>query len=209
MHRHREWSVLGLLAGLIVLAAPITAYAREYNVTTLGTATTTGYAINAGGQVTGDWLTAEDVDRAFLVTPEGGATDLGTLGGATSTGYAINARGQVAGVSVTAKGRSRAFLYTPGKGMVDLGTLGGATSTGYAINARGQVTGESVTADGATHAFLYRDGKIRDLNAMLDRRTAAHVMLTSGRGINDAGWILARGTDSRSGEMHTYVLTAY
>jgi probable HAF family extracellular repeat protein len=165
MHRHREWSVLGLLAGLIVLAAPITAYAREYNVTTLGTATTTGYAINAGGQVTGDWLTAEDVDRAFLVTPEGGVTDLGTLGG--------------------------------------------ATSTGYAINARGQVTGESVTADGATHAFLYRDGKIRDLNAMLDRRTAAHVMLTSGRGINDAGWILARGTDSRSGEMHTYVLTAY
>jgi probable HAF family extracellular repeat protein len=207
MHRHPEWNIVGALAALIALAAPSAACAGEYSLTRLGTAATTGYAINARGEVTGDWLTANDMDRAFLYNPGRGMIDLGTLGGATSIGYAINARGQVTGVSVTAKGLARAFLYTPGQGMIDLGTLGGATSTGYAIDARGQVTGESVTAGGVTHGFLYTDGKILDLNALIDRRTAAHVMLISGRGINDDGWIVARGTDSRSGEMHTYILS--
>ena len=163
MHRHPEWNIVGALAALIALAAPSAAYAGEYSLTRLGTAATTGYAINARGEVTGDWLTANDMDRAFLVTPGGDVTDLGTLGG--------------------------------------------ATSTGYTIDARGQVTGESVTAGGVTHGFLYTDGKILDLNALIDRRTSAHVMLISGRGINDDGWIVARGTDSRSGEMHTYILS--
>ncbi len=103
------------ISNAYLLAAQICAYAGEYAVTTLGTAATTGYAVNARGEVTGDWLTESDMDRAFLVTPEGGVTDLGTLGGATSTGYAINTRGQVTGESVTADGAIRAFLYRNGK----------------------------------------------------------------------------------------------
>jgi hypothetical protein len=56
MHRHREWNV-GMLTALIALAAPSAAYAGKYLVTRLGTAATTGYAINARGQVTGKSVT--------------------------------------------------------------------------------------------------------------------------------------------------------
>jgi len=173
---------------------------------TLGGATSKGYGVNASGQVTGESVTTGDVLHAFLYTPGRRMTDLGTLGGATSKGYGVNASGQVTGESVTTGGVFHAFLYTPGRGMIDLGTLGGATSTGYGINGRGQITGDSITADGATHGFLYANGIMRDLNSMIDPAIAAHVTLTSGKGINDDGWIVANGIDSRTGNTHVYLL---
>lgn len=90
--------------------------------------------------------------------------------------------------------------------MIDLGTLGGATSTGYSINARGQITGVAVTADGERHAFLYANGVMHDLNYMIDTRIASQVTLTSGKGINDNGWIVATGVNSHTGRAHTYLL---
>ncbi len=136
-------------------------------------------------------------------------TDLGTLGGGTSKGYGINASGQVTGEAVTAGGVFHAFLYTPGSGITDLGTLGGGSSTGYAINASGQVTGVAVTANGALHAFLYAKRQMRDLNSMINPTIAGYVTLDSGKGINDGGWIVANGVDSRTGETHAYLLSKH
>ncbi len=136
-------------------------------------------------------------------------TDLGTLGGGSSTGYAINANGQVTGVAVTANGRLHAFLYTSGDGMIDLGTLGGGESKGNGINASGQVTGDAVTTNGALHAFLYAKRVMLDLNSMIDPVIAAHVTLFSGKGINDDGWIVANGADSRTDMTHAYLLSKH
>ena len=141
--------------------------------------------------------------------PRYSVTDLGTLGGGTSKGYGINASGQVTGQAVKTGGVFHAFLYTPGSGMTDLGTLGGGSSTGHAINASGQVTGEAVTAGGALHAFLYAKRAMRDLNSMIDPAIAAQVTLFSGKGINDDGWIVANGVDSRTGVTHAYLLSKH
>lgn len=93
--------------------------------------------------------------------------------------------------------------------VTDLGTLGGATSKGYGINASGQVTGEAVTAGGVFHAFLYANRVMRDLNSMIDPAIAAYVILFSGKGINDDGWIVANGIDSRTGKTHAYLLSKH
>ncbi len=136
-------------------------------------------------------------------------TDLGTLGGGTSKGYGINASGQVTGEAVTARGVFHAFLVTPGSGMTDLGTLGGGSSTGYAINASGEVTGVAVTANGMLHGFLYSKHAMRDLNSLIDPALAVTLNLDSGTAINDDGWIIANGVDSRSGKAHAYLLSKH
>src|ERR1022692_4516439 len=112
---YSRWSIAGLLVALIGLGAPANAHAQRYLVTDLGTlggGASTGYGINASGQVTGEAVPA----GGFLYTPGSGMTDIGTIGGGSSTGYAINASGQVTGVAVTANGTLHAFLYTPGSG---------------------------------------------------------------------------------------------
>lgn len=127
--------------------------------------------------------------------------DLSTLGGTNSYGYAINNSGQVTGLSdMSGDAASHAFLYSNGA-MADLGSLGGIDSSGYGINNTGQVTGYSYIAGNiARHAFLYSDGKMTDLNT-LNGVSGGSVILAEGRGINDAGQIVAN-SDSRA-----YLLT--
>jgi len=75
------------------------------------------------------------------------------------------------------------------------------TSNGYAINARGQVTGQAVTARGVFHAFLSSPSR------GIDPSIAVHVMLVSGKAINDEGWIVANGVDSRTDQTYAYLLS--
>ena len=209
---YSRWSIAGLLVALIGLGAPANAHAQRYLVTDLGTlggGSSTGYAINANGQVTGVAVTANGRLHAFLYTSGNGMIELGTLGGGTSKGYGINASGQVTGEVVTAGSAFHAFLYTSGDGMIDLGTLGGGESKGNGINASGQVTGDAVTTNGALHAFLYAKRVMLDLNSMIDPVIAAHVTLFSGKGINDDGWIVANGADSRTDMTHAYLLSKH
>ncbi|TNY02694.1 hypothetical protein, partial [Escherichia coli] len=78
---------------------------------------------------------------------------------------------------------------------------GGIDSSGYGINNTGQVTGYSYIAGNiARHAFLYSDGKMTDLNTR-NGVSGGSVILAEGRGINDAGQIVAN-SDSRA-----YLLT--
>jgi probable HAF family extracellular repeat protein len=166
-----------------------------------------GLGINASGQITG-----ASSGRAFIYS-DGVMHDIGTLGssGSNSAGFAINASGQVAGFSNTADPLGpleHAFLYSEGT-MHDLGTLGGYVSYAWGINAQGQVVGSSfVDGFGAEHAFLYSGGAMHDLNTLLTGDLAPYITLSSAFGINDSGWIVALGFDSRNGNpAGAYLLT--
>ena len=73
-----------------------------------------GYAINASGQITG-----VNLNSGFLYS-NGTMIDLGDLGGGESRGLAINSAGHVTGASVPSdQGGTHAFLYRNGQ-MIDL-----------------------------------------------------------------------------------------
>jgi probable HAF family extracellular repeat protein len=150
---------------------------------------------------------AKDQSSHAITYSNGVMTDLGTLGGVESNAFAINDSGQVAGFSYLASGNYHAFL-TSGTAMLDLGTLGGANSFGDAMNSKGDVTGWAQTADGVQHAFLYSGGTMTDLNSLLaNSNLGLYVTLTESYGINDNGWIIANGVDSRTGQQTAYLLS--
>jgi probable HAF family extracellular repeat protein len=165
---------------------------------TLGGTYSYGYGINAAGQVTGlSQTTANAASHAFLYS-NGTTTDLGTLGGTSSVGQGINAAGQVTGyASTTGNAATHAFLNSYGT-MTDLGTLGGTNSYGNGINAAGQVTGQAyTTGNAAYHAFLYSNGTMTDLNTF-NGVVGSGVTLTSAQAINDAGQIVATGSNNHA-----------
>jgi probable HAF family extracellular repeat protein len=176
----------------------------------LGQSNGSANAINASGQIVGDYelggpgaIPYRGTYHAFL-SSGGSLTDLGSLGGGYSQASAINAAGQVIGVSTTASGAYHSFLYSDGK-MVDLSNLGGATGVSVsAINATGSMVGSLTTADGASHAFLYSDGVMHDLNNLLPLPTGWN--LIGAGGITDAGQIIGEASDP-SGADHGFLLT--
>jgi probable HAF family extracellular repeat protein len=193
--------------------ASAAAQAQVYSITDLGTFggnTSVGQAINASGQVTGYATTASNAAQHAFVSNGTTLTDLGTFGGSVSVGQAINASGQVTGYANTAGDAGYHAFVSNGTTLTDLGTLGGSSSYGQAINASGQVTGLANTAgDAAQHAFVSNGTSMLDLNSLIDPTSPLYgfVVLTEGRDINDSGWIVANGYDSRTGESRAYLLS--
>ena len=185
-------------------AAAAVAHWTLTDLGTLGGPFSTGYAINANGQVTGgsstqalDPITGYSGVHAF-VSRGGAMRDLGTLGGRTSVGFGINATGQVTGAADTGANASHAFLYSAGV-MTDLGTLGGSSSQGSAINATGQVAGTSNTSgDTSQRAFLYRNGQMTDLGTLGGNSSFAW-------GINNAGQVTGYSPTAGSTSEHAFV----
>jgi probable HAF family extracellular repeat protein len=85
----------------------------------------------------------------------------------------------------------------------NLGNLGGKNGVASALNNANQVVGWSEVADGTHHAFLYSNGAMQDLNALVP---PPGVVLNSAVGIDDAGRVVAFGTDA-SGVTDEYLLT--
>ncbi|HEY2685981.1 MAG TPA: hypothetical protein VGI93_20900 [Steroidobacteraceae bacterium] len=162
----------------------------------------TGQALTGGAEGQAWAYTADQVSGAY--------NWLGVIGGLYSTGYAINASGFVAGTSSVAdypNTNTHAFL-NDATGIHDLGTLGGSNSSGAGLNAASEVVGSStLPGDTVNHAFLYASGTMMDLNALVKSSPLApYVTLNSASGINDNGWIVANGVDSRTGNTHGYLL---
>ena len=177
---------------------------------TLGGIYSLGLGINNSAQVTGmsfvDPNMSSGTGFAFLYT-NGAMQNLGPVGAIASQGYAINASGQVTGYADLSGGTGLHAFISNGTSMLDLGTLGGVDSKGEGINASGQVTGQAVIATNEEHAFLYTNGSMFDLNSLISGNPLSlFVTLQEGTAINDSGWIVANGVDSRSGFSHAYLL---
>src|SRR5882724_11467827 len=147
--------LLSSIVAVLGVAISVPCDAATYSITDLGTlpgsSYSTGFGINASGQVSGVAAAAgNSVQHAFLYN-SGTIQDLGTLPANNfSQAWAINDIGQVVGQSTdfdTFEGAdTHAFLYSNGM-MQDLGTLGGALSVARGINASGQIVGISSLAD--------------------------------------------------------------
>lgn len=178
---------------------------------TLGGANSTGYGINASGQVTGAAQTADGHYRAFRTTATGRISDpgaeLGSLGGGDGRGAAINDSGVVVGSSFTADGFSHAFRSSPNGQPVtltDLGTLpGDDSSAAHAVNALGELVGISKRPGSDSHAIVVYQLQMYDLNDLIP--AGSGWLLTNASGINDAGQIV--GTGYLGGNQHAFRLT--
>jgi probable HAF family extracellular repeat protein len=158
----------------------------------------TGNAINASGQITGQSFTNDTgttgLAYRYSGVPGAGGTmaNLGTIAGSYSSGEDINDSGQVVGASSRVGTGRHAFLYTgtPGAGglMSDLGTLGGTTSQAFGINNSGQVVGYAYLNSSTFHAFVY-NGIPGNGGTMLDLGTLNGATTSAAYGINDSGFI--------------------
>ncbi len=165
--------------------------------------------INASGQIVGQQNNPEPLGYVWngLV-----ATQLiASLGDGDSEAYAINSRGQVAGwaqVSFVPLAPNHAVRWssTTATSATDLGTLGGKSSAALGMNAAGHVVGWADTSSGAQHAAVWSGGRANDLNDAISRAHMRHIVLTEATGINDYGWIVANGVDSRTNDSNAYLL---
>jgi probable HAF family extracellular repeat protein len=118
------------------------------------------HAINAAGQVVGQWGT----NTAFIWS-DGMTQNLGRLPGTDSCrANAINDGGQVVGSCQTYRsGAYQSFLWTADTGMTALAIPG--WSEGMGINNQGHIVGwySDPTHGAPAHAFLYRNGAVEDL----------------------------------------------
>ncbi|HSN18143.1 MAG TPA: hypothetical protein VLV87_08025 [Gammaproteobacteria bacterium] len=141
---------------------------------------------------------------AFSPAPRYRVVDLGTLGGSDSAALAINDEDQVVGWADTVDGSHHAFLYSDGV-MQDLQTLaGGVDSYATALNQHGQVAGySSINAFGPQfpeiyQGFIWDQDGMKSLGALFcpcsynDRYGKS-----SGRGINDHGWVTGDSETAR------------
>lgn len=180
-------------------------------VPTLGGDYSRAYAINDSGVVAGGATLKGESQSHAIIYKNGQVTDLGTLGGPNSLAYDINEAGTVTGrAQIAGTLDDHAFLSYPigtGRRMIDLGVLPGAgrRSYGEAVNNLNQVVGGS-EVNAQTHeqvAFIYTDGKMWNLNKLIHPRDPLYgqVWLTSAHGINDSGWIIVSGRDSRTPDL--------
>ena len=165
--------------------------------------------ISASGQIVGQQNDPEPLAYVWngLV-----ATQLfAGLGDGESDAYAINSRGQVAGwaqVSFVPLAPNHAVRWSSSTATsaTDLGTLGGTSSAALGMNAAGQIVGWADTSSGAQHAAVWIGIRANDLNEKIGRAYRRHMVLTEATGINDHGWIVANGVDSRTNETNAYLL---
>lgn len=156
----------------------------------------TAYSVNAAGDVLViDWEFQKWYEYSHITHR---LIDLGIHGYPRALNNAGQAIGEV-GV--------RGTLYSGGK-IIDLGTFGGPYSRADGLNDSGVVVGSASTstASSPNTPFIYSNGRLTDLNTLAPA-TDTGWTIDSASGINDAGQILARGTNAPGGPEHVLLLT--
>lgn len=107
-----------------------------------------------------------------------------------------------------AAGRQRSFMVTSWGSQTDLGTLPGYVSTqANAINNYGMIVGAvGKRIFEFERAFVYGDCRMEDLTDMIDPASPLkpYVTLREAASINNNGWIIATGFDSRDPWGYSY-----
>ncbi|MBC7982963.1 MAG: hypothetical protein H7Y02_03820 [Candidatus Obscuribacterales bacterium] len=168
-------------------------------------------AINNVGQITGQ-SSAGQWPHAFLYD-KGSMQDIGALTAPPSDfslGVGINDAGQIIGRSRVDNFHTHGFIYENGV-MKDMGTLGGSESYPVQINNAGVVVGYSTPAGanvGSHLAFVFSNGKMQAINAAIDTADPLFTRIshTEAVAINDAGEIVTKGVDQRTGLVNYYLL---
>jgi probable HAF family extracellular repeat protein len=152
------------------------------------------YDINNAGQVTG-WSTsaAHPGLEAFIWDAKNGMRALGDLpgGGFASIGYSINDLGQICGT-----GGGRAVFWDPQAGLSRLPEPPVTyLAFAFALNDHGEVVGRinPTMLPGFDYAVLWdAEHNIQRIDDLLDAASfAAFAPIVQGKGINNAGWIIA------------------
>lgn len=144
--------------------------------------TTTGAALRTFRPSTVLTRALSPVGRPFLT--EGGTVI-----------YGVNRNRMVGSAWFEDSAAFHAFLFN-GVAVTDLGTLGGASSMALSMNSPGLIVGWADTGSGQTHAFLWSAGSMVDLNDYVTLED--DVTLREATSIDDAGRILASGSDGRT-----------
>lgn len=121
---------------------------------------TAGNAINAAGQVVGEWCCSGPFGGAFFY--QGGS--MSDLGPFDTTAAAINDAGVAVGGMLPPATTFHAYMDSGGV-LTDLGTPDGFGSFAHGINNSGEIVGRiwDWFHSGPSHAFLYSGGSLHDL----------------------------------------------
>ena len=146
------------------------------------------------------WMQQQSDPTAFLL--EGDEfTDLGPIpGGFSSEARAVNNNREVAGFGAVPHSgpigeEKHAFYWSEGQ-MIDLGVLPGyERSVAYDINDASSIVGYcDHSLQLPPTGFLWQDGEMTDVNDLLP--SGSGLVLSSARGINNDGQIVAAGRDA-------------
>jgi probable HAF family extracellular repeat protein len=172
----------------------------QVSLGSLGGVAITSRSINAAGDIIGFAANAESRGTSYLYS-NGTLTDLGTVLGFPSTPNSINDLGQIVGTRTEG-----GYLLSNGT-VTTLPGLEGNRAVPNSINNGGQIVGNSWAGNG-NHAVAIRQGVIVDLNTVIVASSPdrAFVTLEFANDVNNNGWIIAEGVDSRTGERGSYLL---
>jgi uncharacterized membrane protein len=169
-------------------------------------------AISLTGEIAGTHYTQTPfVSEAFIIQ-DGVVTNISPGGPAVTDADDINDYGQIVGnIGSNVSSAASPFLYPDLAIRSYVGDLPGKRQGGSAINDAGEVVGFAELASNPfiMHAIIVRASTMYDLNDLIDPADplARFVTLVGATAINDSGWIVAGGTDSRDGGSHSYLLT--
>jgi probable HAF family extracellular repeat protein len=175
----------------------------------IGPAGGTANAVNDYAQVAGFTTAA-----GFVYNDNTGTTTMlpalvSSAAAQPATPTAINNAGQVVGWQ--AEGAEyAAFLYSNGTTMLLADVPMSTVQPSVAINNAGQVVGFSQGVGSTTAtAYYIANGTLSNLDALISRTdpNQPYVTFTNAYAINDSGWIVAAGVDSRTNLTGAYLLT--